>query len=75
MSLIYANVTEDDILLRKELDALAHAHPDRFKVYYTLDKAPKGWTQGSGHVNKEMVIENMPKTEEDVLVIVCGPPG
>ena len=35
LSLLYANVSPDDILLRDELDALAAAHPDSFKVWYT----------------------------------------
>jgi NAD(P)H-flavin reductase len=34
LSLLYANVSPDDILLRDELDALAAAHPN-FKVWYT----------------------------------------
>lgn len=37
LALLFANQTEDDILLRKELDELAGQHPDRFKVWYTLD--------------------------------------
>ena len=32
MTLIFANQTEEDILLTAELDALASNHPDRFKV-------------------------------------------
>jgi ferredoxin-NADP reductase len=32
MSLIFANQTEDDILLREELDELANNNPDRLKV-------------------------------------------
>lgn len=32
ISLIFGNVSEDDILLRQELDDLAAQHPDRFKV-------------------------------------------
>jgi NAD(P)H-flavin reductase len=32
MSLVYANNSEDDILLREELDSLAATHPQRFKV-------------------------------------------
>lgn len=32
ITLIYANVKEDDILLRKELDTIAKEHPKRFKV-------------------------------------------
>lgn len=35
LSLLYANVSPDDILLREELDALAAAHPDRLRVWYT----------------------------------------
>lgn len=36
LSLIYANVNPDDILLKKELDALAAEHADRFKVYVSF---------------------------------------
>lgn len=40
VSLIFANVTEEDILLRSTLEDLAAKHPDRFKLHYTLDKVP-----------------------------------
>jgi NAD(P)H-flavin reductase len=39
LSLLYANVSPDDILLREELDALAAAHPN-FRVWYTGEPAP-----------------------------------
>jgi cytochrome-b5 reductase len=32
VSLVFANVSEDDILLKSRLDDLVKAHPDRFKV-------------------------------------------
>lgn len=32
VSLIFANVTADDVLIQAELDALAAAHPGRFRV-------------------------------------------
>lgn len=35
LSLLYANVSPDDILLRDDLDALVAAHPGRFSVWYT----------------------------------------
>ena len=38
LSLLYANVSPDDILLREELDALAAAHPN-FRVWYTGERA------------------------------------
>jgi len=36
--LLYANKTEQDILLRKELDELAEKNNHKFKLYYAL-----GW--------------------------------
>lgn len=36
--LLYANVSVDDILLKKELDKMAQKNPHRLKVYYTVDK-------------------------------------
>ena len=37
--LLFANVTEDDILLRDELDKWAEERADQFRVVYTVDKA------------------------------------
>ena len=43
MSLIFANQTEGDILLRDELEACEKDH-DNFKLHYTLDRPPaKVW--------------------------------
>jgi cytochrome-b5 reductase len=38
VSLIYANQTEDDILCRLELEAIAEAFPNHFKLWYTLSQ-------------------------------------
>ena len=37
VSLIFANVNEEDILLKSELDALSSTNKDRFKLYYVLN--------------------------------------
>lgn len=74
VSLLFANVTESDILLRSELDALAYLYPN-FKVYYTLDKPPSGWKGGKGFVSLDMVQKLMPRPSEDCLILVCGPKG
>lgn len=42
LALIFANQTEKDILVRKELEEVAKEHPDQFKLWYTLDKPPAG---------------------------------
>ena len=55
-TLLYANVTEADILLRDELDALQRAHPHTFKVVHTLDKPPAArWIGASGYVSRELI--------------------
>jgi len=74
VSLVFANVSESDILLRNELDALAYLFPN-FNVFYTLDKPPKGWTGGTGFVSKDMVQKHMPPPGPDHMVLVCGPKG
>lgn len=77
VTLVVGNVTEDDILLRKELQALENVFPRRFRVFYTLDKPPKGWNGETGFVTKELLKEVMPepKLGTDIKLFVCGPPG
>ncbi|KAF4949072.1 hypothetical protein FGADI_9146 [Fusarium gaditjirri] len=48
ISLIYANRTEQDILLREELDRFARRYPKNLKMYYMLDQPPENWKFGSG---------------------------
>ncbi|KAL1412453.1 NADH-cytochrome b5 reductase [Vanrija albida] len=76
IDLIYANVNEDDILLRKELDTLAEKSNGRLRVFYVLNNAPEGWTGGIGFVSKEMIDER--KHAEGISaggkVLLCGPP-
>ncbi|OBZ79904.1 NADH-cytochrome b5 reductase 1 [Grifola frondosa] len=50
ISLIYANVNVEDILLKKELDELAANHSHRFKVYFVLNNPPPNWTGGVGFI-------------------------
>ncbi|CAL1695983.1 unnamed protein product [Somion occarium] len=74
LSLIYANVNYEDILLKKELDELAARHPDRFTVYYVLNNPPVGWKGGVGFVTKEQIKEHLPSTDHDIKILMCGPP-
>ena len=54
VDLIFANVNEEDILLKDELDAIAAAHT-HFRVHYVLNNPPQGWTGGVGFVTTEMI--------------------
>ncbi|KAL8129575.1 hypothetical protein V2J09_018730 [Rumex salicifolius] len=74
VSLLYANVSPDDILLKKKLDLLASSHPN-LKVYYTVDTPSDDWRGGVGFISKDMALKGLPSPGEDTLILVCGPPG
>jgi len=74
LSLLFANQTEDDILLRKELEEVQKQHPDRFNLWYTVDRPGEGWTYSSGFVNSEMIEKALFPPSGDNLVLLCGPP-
>eukprot|EP01121_Diplochlamys_sp_Union-15-3_P009380 TRINITY_DN2563_c0_g1_i5.p1 TRINITY_DN2563_c0_g1~~TRINITY_DN2563_c0_g1_i5.p1 ORF type:complete len:171 (-),score=25.03 TRINITY_DN2563_c0_g1_i5:50-562(-) len=74
VSLIFANVTEEDILLRRELEQLTKDYPN-FKLYYILSRPSENWTQSKGYVSKEMIISQLPPPSPKTLIYVCGPNG
>jgi len=73
ISLVFGNITEEDILLKKELDSLTAAHPN-FKVYYVLNNPPKGWTEGTGFISQEIIQSRLPAASKDTMIVMCGPP-
>merc|ERR1719233_66006 len=74
LSIIFANQTEEDILLRQELEEIAAAHGDQFKLHYTLDRPSDGWKYSKGFISADMISENLPAPADDTLIIMCGPP-
>ena len=79
ISLIYANNTEEDILLKSEFDELARKFPDRFQKLYTVNKTSsegEGMFE-KGYITKEMLKKAMPdkSSERNVKVLVSGPPA
>ncbi|KAL7321118.1 hypothetical protein PS15m_000929 [Mucor circinelloides] len=70
--LVYGNKTEQDILLKSELDRLEQQFKDRFKVKYVLEDT-NNVKYEKGYVTKEM-IETMAKDDgERRKIFVCGP--
>ena len=69
MILLFANRTEEDIVLRKELEAV----PDRVKIQYILDKGNENWKGRTGYVTKEILNEICPLNEKETMYIHCGP--
>jgi cytochrome-b5 reductase len=74
LALLYANQTEQDILLRDDLDVLAAKHQEQFKVWYTVDRATESWKFSVGFINEEMVKENLFPPSSDTITVMCGPP-
>lgn len=71
VSLLFANQTEDDILLRPELEDISS---DNFKLWYTLDKPPADWKYSTGFVSDTMIKDHLPAPSDDTLILMCGPP-
>ncbi|KAJ1734127.1 hypothetical protein LPJ61_001228, partial [Coemansia biformis] len=75
LTLVFANKSEDDIILRSVLDDFARKHPTRLTVHYVVDKASSAdWKGDVGYVTKELVQKYLPAPSKDgILVSVCGP--
>ncbi|XP_053976205.1 NADH-cytochrome b5 reductase 3 isoform X1 [Hylaeus volcanicus] len=73
-SLLFANQTEKDILLRDEIDNIAKTHPNKLKVWYTVDTSGENWPYSTGHINAEMIEKHMFPPSPDTIVLMCGPP-
>lgn len=77
ITLYYGNISEDDILLRKELEELQKHHPIQFKVHFFINEAknPETWKGNIGFITKEYVQKTLFYPEaNNVKVFVCGPP-
>jgi cytochrome-b5 reductase len=74
MSLIYANQSEDDILVREHIEKLAAEFPDKVKFWYTVDRAQPGWKYSTGYINEDMIREHLPAAGPDTGIFMCGPP-
>lgn len=74
VSLVYANVTEEDILLKAELDQLLEEHGDQLSIHYVLNEAPENWKGSVGFVTPEIMEKHLPAHSADNYLLLCGPP-
>ncbi|CAF0957867.1 unnamed protein product [Didymodactylos carnosus] len=84
ITLLYANTSFADILIKGDLDKLAQKYYDRFKCYYTISSVAdtaedQAWTGERGHITTSMLEKLIPMPsngdDESIMVMVCGPPG
>lgn len=74
ISLLYANNTEADILLRQELDGFVKAFPEKLSVQYVLSQPDETWTGLKGFVTADMIREFLPPAADSTKMLLCGPP-
>lgn len=72
--LIYANVSEKDVLLRAELEELERKHPEQLSIHHVLNEAPVNWTGSVGFITPEIMEAHLPKYTDDTNLLICGPP-
>jgi len=77
VTLVFANQTPADILLRKELNDLAASSKGQVKIVYAVDKndSKDPGVGHVGHVTKDVLSRTLPAPSQDTLIYVCGPPG
>lgn len=74
ITLLYGSKTNDDILLKSELDKLVEKYPNQFNVKYFVDQGESTKDVTVGFITKEVLETNLPKPSEDSHVFICGPP-
>ena len=76
VTLVFGNIAEEDILLKREFEALENEYPQRFRAFYVLDQPTETWMQGKGRITKELLKTVLPEPKEkNIKLFVCGPPG
>jgi len=73
ISLLYANKSESDILLREAIEEFQLKIPT-IKIHYTLDSPPANWKYHSGFITADMITATMPPPAPDTVILLCGPP-
>lgn len=76
VTLIYANNSERDILLKEQLDYLEYNN-DNFKVIYMLNEAPidKTFEFEKGWINIDILTKYNVFPSKNSGVLICGPPS
>lgn len=76
VNLVFGVNTEQDLLLREELEDYKKRFPGRFDFVYTVTQKEEGSSLRQGRVTEELLREvTQEATGKDTKVFVCGPPG
>lgn len=79
MTLVFGANSEENLVLRDELEGFKSRFPGRFDVVYTVNNQAKnavGSTLQQGRITESLLRQVMKGPEEkNVQVLVCGPPA
>ncbi|KAK3400624.1 hypothetical protein B0T20DRAFT_451396 [Sordaria brevicollis] len=70
-----ANKTEQDILLKEELDSLEMEGGGQMKILHVLSQAGEGWKGKRGRVDAGILKQALFHPARDSVALLCGPPG
>ena len=74
VTLLNCNTSEDDILLKRQLDDLVVDYPGRLDVFYTVTRPHPSWPHRRGRVTVDMLKAVMPPPGPGIVTALCGPP-
>ena len=72
-SLLYSSRSLEDVIYRKELDAMARSDPYLRVVNTLTRKQPEGWTGPRRRIDEALLAEACFPPEQDPRIFVCGP--
>ncbi|KAL2708518.1 NADH-cytochrome b5 reductase [Kluyveromyces marxianus] len=73
VTLIYANETENDVLLKDELDEISEKYPN-FAVHYVVNHPSSSWDGETGWVTKDIMSKYLPEPSAENRLLICGKP-
>lgn len=73
MYLLFANKTEEDIILHNEFEQYAN-HYENFHCQFVLDKPSDNWKGAKGYIDEKLISQSIPAPDSDPIIFLCGPP-
>jgi len=73
MTMLFANKTEQDIILRNEFENYATDNIN-FRCVFTVDEPSPDWRGHSGFIDESHLEKHLPPPADNPLIFLCGPP-
>ncbi|OJI79439.1 hypothetical protein ASPTUDRAFT_78823 [Aspergillus tubingensis CBS 134.48] len=76
LTLVFGVNSEEDLLLKEELDRYATEFPERFNYIYTVSR-PKEENSSyrTGYIDEELLRSTFRESTQNTKVFICGPPA